>query len=77
MRMVAMRLDGTEVIFRFYVDREPDEDDLEHADIAALNFEAAHIGSYTKIDLDFVVTGERMTSLDPLDFILFQRYEPE
>lgn len=74
MRMIAFSYNGKEAKFKFYVAKEPSEEDREHADIAALNFEVG-LSPLDALDVEIVVTSEPFGLLEPLDFVLFQRSE--
>ena len=75
MRMIAFGYEPQYVTFRFYMSRDPDEDDIEAAEIVCVNFESGYSTKLESLNVEFVVTDEPVGKLDPLDFILFSRRE--
>jgi hypothetical protein len=75
MRMIALGYEPQNVTFRFYMSREPNEDDKEAAEIVCVNFESGHPTRLNSLNVEFVVTDEPFGKLDPLDFVLFCRRE--
>lgn len=75
MRLVAFEYRFDEAKFRFYMVKEPTEDERENAEIVAVNFGSSISHKLKKLDLEFVVTSEPFGKLDPLDFVIFARSE--
>ncbi|MCP4407854.1 MAG: hypothetical protein GY807_08855 [Gammaproteobacteria bacterium] len=75
MRMVAFGYSGDCAVFRFYMEEEPSEEEVEVGEIVAVNFDSGLPKKLKKLDVDFVVTEEPLGKLDTLDFGLFRRRE--
>ena len=75
MRMVAFGYDGKSAKFKFYMDKEPSEDERENGEVVAVNFDSGHAPKLKSLDVEFVVTSKPLGKVDPLDFIVFRRCE--
>lgn len=75
MRMIALGYVGNGATFRFYVEREPTEDELELGEVVGLNFEVGHPAKLEVLNIEFVKTSDPLGFLDSLDFRLFSRWE--
>ena len=75
MRMIAFSFGSKCAEFRFYMSKEPSEEEKEIGEIIAVNFDSGLPFELKKLDVVFVVTNEPLGQLDSLDFILFRRWE--
>jgi len=74
-RAVSIRYTFKSVTFRYYVEREPDDEEREDAEIVLINFDSGHAPKLESGDIEFFVTEEPIGNLDPLDFMLYARKE--
>jgi hypothetical protein len=74
-RMIAFACEDRKAKFVFYTEKEPSENDREHAEIGLLNFDCG-IGP-KELEVDFVVTSEPLGRLDPLGFTFYRRCEED
>ncbi len=73
--MVALKVSGQHVTFRYYLDHEPTDFVRERAEIVAVNFDAGLSSALEKLEIEFVHSKERMSKLETLDTVLFCRWE--
>lgn len=73
MRMISFAYEDRKAKFIIYTEKEPSENDREHAEIGLLNFDCG-LGPKV-LDFDFVVTSEPLGRLDPLGFTFYRRCE--
>ncbi|NSY39692.1 hypothetical protein [Leisingera sp. ANG59] len=77
MRMVALQWKGSNVKFRYYLDREPTDFIRERAEIVAVNFDSGLSHPLDTLDIEFIFSGAPLGKLDCLDAVLFRRWENE
>lgn len=75
MRMVAFKMEGKKVTFRYYLDQEPSEFTRERAEIVAVNFDSGLSFVLDVLDIEFEHSTEPLGKLDALDRALFRRWE--
>ncbi len=77
MRAIAFGYDGKNAKFLFYMANKPKDFEKEAAEVIATTFDSGHPTKMESLDIEFVVTREKIGKLDGLNFILFHRHELE
>ncbi len=77
-RAIALRFDSDRrLLVRYYLDREPIEDDYEAISLVCTNIDAytSHKGEFSAFDDEVVYSTALFRDLDPLDGFVYARRE--